>query len=104
MLVENMDLIIVESGAKSKTIQKYLGSDYYVEACVGHIQNLPSNPSPHPDTSKALWNSKDDELPSPPWDWVYRKSGNRVSSSEKIISEILKKAKSKKVISDSYFK
>ena len=97
MLVENMDLVIVESGAKSKTIQKYLGSDYYVEACVGHIQNLPSTPSPHPDTSKALWNSKDDELPSPPWDWVYRKSGNRVSSSEKIISEILKKAKSKKV-------
>jgi DNA topoisomerase-1 len=36
-------LIIVESPAKAKTINKYLGSDYVVEASVGHIKNLPKS-------------------------------------------------------------
>jgi DNA topoisomerase-1 len=36
-------LIIVESPAKSKTISKYLGKEYVVEASVGHIKNLPKS-------------------------------------------------------------
>jgi DNA topoisomerase-1 len=36
-------LIIVESPAKAKTINKYLGKDYVVEASVGHIKNLPKS-------------------------------------------------------------
>ena len=36
-------LVIVESPSKAKTINKYLGKDYIVEATVGHITNLPSN-------------------------------------------------------------
>ncbi|MCU0104773.1 type I DNA topoisomerase [Acholeplasma vituli] len=36
-------VIIVESPAKSKTIQHYLGSEYIVEASVGHIRELAKN-------------------------------------------------------------
>jgi DNA topoisomerase-1 len=36
-------LIIVESPAKAKTINKYLGKEYHVEASVGHIKNLPKS-------------------------------------------------------------
>jgi DNA topoisomerase-1 len=36
-------LVIVESPSKAKTIKKYLGKDYEVEASVGHIKNLPKS-------------------------------------------------------------
>ncbi len=36
------NLVIVESPAKAKTIEKYLGKDYLVKSSIGHIRGLPS--------------------------------------------------------------
>ena len=38
---KSKNLVIVESPAKAKTIQKYLGSDFEVESSFGHIRDLP---------------------------------------------------------------
>ena len=52
-----MNLVIVESPAKAKTINKYLGGDYTVLASYGHIRDLPSkNGSVNPeDKFKMIW-------------------------------------------------
>jgi len=52
-----MNLVIVESPAKAKTINKYLGDNYKVLASYGHIRDLPSkNGSVDPDNNfKMLW-------------------------------------------------
>ena len=53
-----MNLVIVESPAKAKTIEKYLGKDYKVLASFGHVRDLPSkNGSVDPENDFAMsWN------------------------------------------------
>ena len=50
-----MNVLIVESPAKAKTINKYLGSDFEVIASFGHIRDLPAkNGSVRPDEDFAM--------------------------------------------------
>ncbi len=72
-----MNLVIVESPAKAKTIEKYLGKNYKVLASFGHVRDLPSkNGSVDPEEDFAMkWS-------------VDRKSSGRI----KDIVEALKKS------------
>src|SRR3954454_15310659 len=36
-------LVVVESAAKAKTIEKFLGRQYTVRACLGHVRDLPTS-------------------------------------------------------------
>ena len=42
-MAKAQDLVIVESPAKAKTIEKYLGGDYKVKASMGHLRDLPKS-------------------------------------------------------------
>lgn len=75
--------MILESGAKARTVNKYLGKGWIVEACNGHIQDLPSNGNGKGRT-KAMWASNNGNLPEPPWDWT--------EGAERIVNKILDKA------------
>ena len=52
-----MHLVVVESPAKAKTIESYLGSEYKVIASLGHIRDLPSSEgSVKPDNNfEMIW-------------------------------------------------
>lgn len=83
-----MDMLIVESGAKSKTIQKYLGRGWIVAACNGHVQDLPTDRSSK-DGKKAMWACTADTLPEPPWQYT--------DNAERTVSNMLRKAGEKDV-------
>ena len=80
--------MILESGAKARTIKKYLGKGWIVDACNGHVQDLPTRGGTKQD-NKAMWSSKEGELPEPPWSWTER--------AEKIITKLRKMAKTNSV-------
>ena len=55
------DVVVVESPAKAKTINKYLGGDFTVLASFGHVRDLPpKDGSVRPDEDFAMdWESED---------------------------------------------
>jgi DNA topoisomerase I len=68
-----MNILIVESGAKARTLERYLGDGWRVFATGGHVQTLPDDRHAHgKDASKAFWANRSGELPSPPWVWTER--------------------------------
>jgi DNA topoisomerase-1 len=77
-------LVIVESPAKAKTINKYLGADYVVEASVGHVRDLPSK------------NPKGEKAPVPGVDLAhhFRPTYEVLPGKATVISKLKKLAKS----------
>ena len=45
-------LVVVESPTKAKTIRKFLGKEYIVESCMGHIRDLPQSSKDIPEKFK----------------------------------------------------
>ncbi|MEP6920420.1 MAG: type I DNA topoisomerase [bacterium] len=74
------NLVIVESPAKAKTINKYLGSDYLVKASIGHIKDLPS---------KGLGVDVDDNF-KPTYEVI---PDTRKRNNKRIVAELKKAAK-----------
>ena len=59
-----MNVVIVESAAKAKTINKYLGSGYKVIASFGHVRDLPAkNGSVEPDKDFEMHWDVDPQVP-----------------------------------------
>lgn len=98
-------LVIVESPAKAKTINKYLGSDFIVRSSIGHIRDLPKSSAAKKTKSTKNANaskpSKEDLVfarmginPKKNWQAHYEILPNK----EKVVTELKKLAKTSETI------
>ena len=98
-------LVIVESPAKAKTINRYLGDDYIVASSVGHVRDLPRSGSQNARRSKNGKNhkvlSEDEKLfhrmginPTDNWQASYELLEDKV----KIVKELKRMAKQSDVV------
>jgi DNA topoisomerase-1 len=78
--MSNKNLVIVESPAKAKTIEKFLGKDYTVKSSFGHIRDLPK---------KGLNIDKDNN---------FEPSYEVPADKKKVVSELKKEAKSAETV------
>jgi DNA topoisomerase-1 len=76
-------LVIVESPAKAKTINKFLGRDYRVKASRGHVRDLPKNPKKKGDKD---WIGVDE-------DHGFKPTYEHLKEKQKTIEEIVDAAK-----------
>lgn len=68
-----MNILVVESAAKARTLESYLGEGWKVFATGGHVETLPNDRAAHgKDAKKAYWSNRSGELPAPPWVWTDR--------------------------------
>ncbi|MCA9278286.1 MAG: type I DNA topoisomerase [Phycisphaeraceae bacterium] len=75
-------LVIVESPAKAKTINKYLGKDYIVLASVGHVRDLPSK-APKPPKGK-----KKSPVPGVDLEKKFTPTYQVLEGKEKVVNEL----------------
>ena len=55
---EPSSVVVVESPAKAKTINKYLGRDYSVLASYGHVRDLPAKDGSVDPDHDSQWSGK----------------------------------------------
>ncbi|MGD2069041.1 MAG: toprim domain-containing protein, partial [Gemmatimonadota bacterium] len=68
-----MNVLIIESAAKGRTLERYLGEDWEVVSTGGHVETLPDDRKKHgKDARKAFWANRPGRLPEPPWVWTER--------------------------------
>ena len=85
-----MKLVIVESPAKARTIEKFLGPDYRVEASYGHIRDLPGSAAEVPSKIRAKpWSrlAVDTDKDFTPFYVVPNSSKERVRELKKLVSQ-----------------
>ena len=70
-------LVIVESPAKAKTINKYLGNDYIVKSSVGHIRDLPTSGSKKADPKERAKAAAKTRKMAPEKKAAYKKKKSR---------------------------
>ncbi|MBZ0112753.1 MAG: DNA topoisomerase I, partial [Thermoanaerobaculia bacterium] len=85
-----MKLVIVESPAKARTIEKFLGPDYRVEASYGHIRDLPGSAAEVPSKIRAKpWSrlAVDTDQDFTPFYVIPKGSQERVRELKKLVGQ-----------------